>query len=103
MDIIELETKLDHLEIARAKTETDAALRFGVLLAEDSEEDHVVAMRALNKSLCLRPVAEVFDGKEVVDYLSGEGKYGNRASFPFPALLLLDVQMPRMDGFEVLA
>jgi CheY-like chemotaxis protein len=45
---------------------------------------------------------EVHDGEQVVQYLRGDGKYGNRAEFPFPDLLLIDLKMPRMDGLGVL-
>jgi len=103
MNIVELEAELTRLDFVRAEAEKNAALRFPVLLADDSEDDRILTRRALDKSLCLRPVAEVRDGVEAVEYLVGEGKYADREKFPFPELLLLDIQMPRLDGMGVLA
>ena len=44
----------------------------------------------------------VRDGEETIAYLKGEGQFANRAEYPLPELLLLDLAMPRKDGFEVL-
>ena len=44
----------------------------------------------------------VRDGQEAVDYLSGNGRYGDRSAHPLPALVVLDLKMPRMSGFDVL-
>src|SRR5438270_424523 len=48
------------------------------------------------RSICVR------DGAEAMDYLRGEGSYANRDEYPLPALILLDLKMPKVDGFEVL-
>ena len=48
------------------------------------------------------PVYVVRDGAEAIQYLNGEGPFSNRDEYPLPALVLLDLKMPRVDGFEVL-
>ena len=73
-----------------------------ILIAEDLEDDILLIQRALRKAQVLNPVQVVHNGEEVIAYLKGEGKFSNRAEYPLPGLLLLDLKMPRMDGFEVL-
>lgn len=74
-----------------------------ILLAEDEDDDIALMRRAFKKLRRRTPLHVVKNGEEVLAYLKGEGSYSNRAEYPLPELLLLDLKMPRMDGFEVLA
>ena len=73
-----------------------------ILIAEDREDDIVLIRRSLIGAHVSNPIQIVRNGEEVIAYLEGEGKFANRDEFPLPALLLLDLNMPRMDGFDVL-
>ncbi|ASR42762.1 two-component system response regulator [Xanthomonas citri pv. mangiferaeindicae] len=72
-----------------------------ILLAEDSPHDAEMAIDALREANLANPIVHVEDGVEAVDYLFRRGKFANRAEGD-PAVLLLDIKMPRMDGLEVL-
>ena len=73
-----------------------------ILLAEDREDEVMLLRRAFAKANFLNPLHVVSNGEEAIAYLQGEGKYSNRDEYPLPCLLLLDLKMPRKNGFEVL-
>lgn len=73
-----------------------------ILLAEDREDDIILIRRAFEKAGCDCRLVVVRDGDEAVRYLSGSDKFAARDLYPFPTLLLLDLKLPMMDGFEVL-
>jgi CheY-like chemotaxis protein len=73
-----------------------------ILLAEDDENDVIILERALRQAGFTNPFHVCRDGTEVVAYLCREGKYADRARFPFPRILITDLKMPRMNGLQVL-
>jgi CheY-like chemotaxis protein len=73
-----------------------------ILVADDDEEDRMLARRALDAARLANDVRFVSDGEELMDYLQRRGRYADPATAPRPGLLLLDLQMPRKDGFACL-
>jgi CheY-like chemotaxis protein len=73
-----------------------------VLLADDDENDAILMLRAFEKAHKAGCIKVVRNGDEVVDYLMGTDRYADRELYPFPSLLILDVKMPKKNGFEVL-
>jgi len=73
-----------------------------ILLAEDDRNDILLMRRAFAEAKVPNPLIVVETGQEAIDYLAGNGIYGRREKYPMPALMLLDLKMPWMDGFDVL-
>ena len=79
-----------------------SAIMRPILAAEDEETDRFILNLAFERAKLPNPLVTVNDGGECVDYLSGVGSFADRILHPLPALLLLDLKMPRLHGFEVL-
>lgn len=73
-----------------------------MLVADDSEDDQFFIRRATAKLEKLEIVGSVLNGEDTLAWLSGAAPYGDRKRFPLPDLLLLDLQMPKLNGFDVL-
>jgi len=73
-----------------------------ILLADDDPDDRLMVAEALEEARVEYPLNTVEDGKELLDYLRGTGEYSD-APPPLPSLILLDLNMPRVDGREALA
>jgi CheY-like chemotaxis protein len=73
-----------------------------ILIAEDDEEDRMLARDALAESRLANPIHFVEDGVELLDFLQRRGDYADPAVSPRPGLILLDINMPRMTGLEAL-
>ena len=73
-----------------------------ILLVDDDDAFKMLIERAIQKSGLNVSLQYVGDGEEAILYLSHQGQFSDETAFPFPSLVLLDLKMPRMNGFEVL-
>lgn len=74
-----------------------------ILLVEDNPKDVFLIQRAFRKAEIMTPLKVVSDGDAAVQYLAGETPYCDRATYPIPVLVLLDLKLPRRSGAEVLS
>ena len=77
--------------------------RQSILLVDDSENDLLLVRVAFKKADFRNPLQEVHNGQEAIAYLDGDGQYSDRKQFPLPAVVLLDLNMPMKNGFDVLS
>ena len=72
------------------------------LLIEDNDNDSVLLKKAFARGNLLNPLHIMRSGEEAMEYLKGEGRFSNRAEYPLPSVVLLDLNLPGISGFEVL-
>lgn len=78
-------------------------MRFkNILYAEDDPNDVIIFNMAFKRAMLPAVLHTVDDGQAAVDWLSGKGEYSEREKFPLPDILILDLKMPKKNGFEVL-
>jgi len=73
-----------------------------ILLVEDDSNDVLLMQRAFRKANLTHPVQVARDGQEAIEYLNHQGNFADLTRYPLPALILLDLKMPRKNGFETL-
>jgi len=76
--------------------------RFKILVVDDSADDRLFMRLTIERSDRLIVVGEARDGHEAIEYLTGQGVFHDRERYPYPDILLLDLKMPRRNGFDVL-
>ncbi|HOY38986.1 MAG: response regulator [Bacteroidales bacterium] len=73
-----------------------------ILLVEDNQMDVILTLDAFREAKLKNKISVARNGQEALDYLFGRNKFSDRSEFPLPNLILLDLKMPGIDGFEVL-
>ncbi|HEY9250624.1 MAG TPA: response regulator [Rariglobus sp.] len=73
-----------------------------ILIVDDSENDALLMRVGFKRAGFSQPLHFAIDGDDAIAYLQGAGDYADRARFPLPTVVLMDLNMPRKDGFETL-
>ncbi len=73
-----------------------------ILLVEDNPDDEELTLRALKRNLIANEVIVAHDGQEALDFIFGGGAWAGRDPADLPSLILLDLNVPRVDGLSVL-
>ena len=73
-----------------------------ILLVEDNEDDIFIMQKAIKRAGIAAPIFVVEDGRKALDYVEGRGEFADRSRYPLPQLILLDLKLPQLHGFDVL-
>lgn len=73
-----------------------------ILIVEDNPQDEMLMLRALRKANVANRIDVVRDGQQALDYMFGEGEFASRDPMELPAVVALDISLPRLSGLEVL-
>ena len=73
-----------------------------ILVVEDSPDDCEILADAVEGARLANPIYYVEDGADAIDYLEGNGTYSDREQYPYPGLVILDINLPKVNGLQVL-